>query len=294
MPPVAQTPDMAAPTHRRSGDTQPRAFVPGHVTGLFSVHPAENPRKAGSRGAGIALSDGVTVDLAAAPETTVVLDGETVAMDAVARTLDELGVHAAVEIETELPVSAGFGVSGGAALGAAFAANRAFDLGHTENELVTTAHAAEVAAGTGLGDVVAQARGGVPLRREPGAPGYGTLDGITAPPTRIEYVSFGGRSTGEIIGGDVADLTRAGERALVDLLDEPTLPRLFACSRAFAEGADLLTPPVERAIDAVREQRGEAAMAMLGETVVALGDGLTDAGYDPAVCAIDCAGARLV
>jgi pantoate kinase len=287
---------MTAAEHRRESPTDepPQAFVPGHVTGLFSVHPADDPRRAGSRGAGLALSAGVTVTLAPAAETTIRLDGETVGMDAVARTLDELGVTAAVDVETELPVSAGFGVSGGAALGAALAANRRFALGHTENELVGTAHAAEVAAGTGLGDVVAQARGGVPLRLEPGAPAYGTLDGIAAPPTRIEYVSFGGRSTGEIIGGDVETLTRAGERALADLRDAPTLPRLFACSRAFAADADLLTPPVERAIDAVQDTEGEAAMAMLGETVVALGEGLTAAGYDPAVCHIDRAGARLV
>jgi pantoate kinase len=34
-------------------------------------------------------------------------------------------------------------------------------------------------------------------------------------------------------------------------------------------------------------------MAMLGETVVALGSGLTDAGYDPTVTAIHDAGATL-
>jgi pantoate kinase len=286
---------MTAADDRREPPTdEPRAFVPGHVTGLFSVHAHDDPRKAGSRGAGLALSAGVTVELIPNTETTVRLDGTTVGMDAVARTLDELGVSATVGVETELPVSAGFGVSGGAALGAALAANQAFGLDHTENELISIAHAAEIAAGTGLGDVVAQARGGVPLRCEPGAPGQGTLDGISTPPTRIEYVSFGGRSTGEIIGGDVEGLTRAGERALADLLDEPTLPRLFACSRAFATEADLLTPPVERAIDAVLDTGNEAAMAMLGETVVALGDGLTDAGYDPAVCEIDRTGARLV
>ncbi len=285
---------MTAAEHRRVSSDEPRAFVPGHVTGLFSVHPADDPRAAGSRGAGLALSAGVTVALTATSGTTVVLNGETVGMDAVARTLDELGVNATVDIETELPVSAGFGVSGGAALGTALAANRQFALGHTENELVTTAHAAEVAAGTGLGDVVAQARGGVPLRCEPGAPRYGVLDGISTPPARIEYVSFGGRSTGEIIGGDVKELTRAGEQAFADLLSEPTLPQLFACSRAFSTDAGLLTPPVERAIDAVSDIGGEAAMAMLGETVVALGDGLSRAGYDPVVCDIDRAGARLV
>jgi pantoate kinase len=286
---------MTAAEHRRESPAdEPRAFVPGHVTGFFSVHPHDDPRKAGSRGAGLALTDGVTVELTPATETTVELNGETVEMTAVARTLDTLGVDARVVVETPLPVSAGFGVSGGAALGAALAANAQFGLSHTENELVRTAHAAEVEAGTGLGDVVAQAHGGVPLRLEPGAPGHGTLDGIPALPTRIEYVSFGGRSTGDIIGRDVEVLSQAGERALSALLDTPTLSRFMVLSREFAREADLLTPQVKTAIEAVADVGGEAAMAMLGETVVALGSGLTEAGYDPAVCEVHPAGARLV
>jgi pantoate kinase len=281
--------------HREHTPNDPaRAFVPGHVTGFFSVHAHDDPRVAGSRGAGIALTEGVTVALRRAEETTVTLGGNEVEMDAVARTLDGLGVEARVAIDTPLPVSAGFGVSGGAALGAALAANTQFELAHTENELVGVAHAAEVEAGTGLGDVVAQARGGVPLRLEPGAPEQGTLDGIIAPRTRIEYVSFGGRATDEIIGGDVETLSEAGERALSSLLEEPTLPRVMALSREFSREADLLTPPVETAIDAVEETGGEAAMAMLGDTVISLGTGLTEAGYDPEICEIHPAGATLL
>ena len=41
------------------------AFAPGHVTGFFSAHPDDDPTKAGSRGAGITLSEGVTVRLEA-------------------------------------------------------------------------------------------------------------------------------------------------------------------------------------------------------------------------------------
>ncbi|RJT01444.1 pantoate kinase [Halococcus sp. IIIV-5B] len=271
-----------------------RAFVPGHVTGFFSVHRHEDPRKTGSRGVGLALTDGVTVELVPADEPAVVLDGDPIEMEAVTRTLDALGVTARAVVETSVPVSAGFGVSGGAALGTALVANAADGLALTENELVGVAHAAEVEAGTGLGDVVAQARGGVPVRLAPGAPAVNRLDGLSVPETRIEYVSFGGRSTDEIIGGDVGTLSAAGERALDALLDEPTLPRALALSRSFAIEADLLTPPVEAAIEAVRETGGEAAMAMLGDTVIALGDGLSAAGYDPVVCEVDPCGARLV
>jgi len=37
------------------------AVVPGHVTAFFSIHRRVEPARTGSRGAGLALSDGATV-----------------------------------------------------------------------------------------------------------------------------------------------------------------------------------------------------------------------------------------
>ena len=290
------------------------AFVPGHVTAFFSAHPAEDPAVAGSRGAGLTLSDGVDVTVslvddasaasddastAAADPAALILDGEPASIGAVADVLSALDVRARVTVETGLPVGAGFGVSGAAALGTALAANAAADRGRSENELVRIAHEAEVERGTGLGDVVAQARGGIPIRVEPGAPGHGELDGIPAH-ARVEYVTFGELSTEAVLAGDTTALTEAGERALSELRADPRLPTLIDASREFAERADLLVPEVAEAIDAVDAveaddgTEGSAAMAMLGRTVFALGTGLSDAGYDPAVCHTHPAGARLV
>jgi len=163
------------------------AFVPGHVTGFFSVHRADDPLRTGSRGAGVTLADGVTTEVVPSDETTVRLNGREVDVESVTRVLDALDATASVSAETNLPIGSGFGVSGAMALGVALAANDAFDRERSENDLVSVAHAAEVEAGTGLGDVVAQARGGVPVRVEPGAPGVGSLDGVPAT-GRIEYV----------------------------------------------------------------------------------------------------------
>ena len=268
------------------------AFVPGHVTGFFSVHRADDPRKTGSRGAGVTLADGVTTEVAPSDETTVRLNGREIGVESVTRVLDALDATATVSAETDLPLGSGFGVSGAMALGTALAANDAFAREHSENDLVGVAHAAEVEAGTGLGDVVAQARGGVPIRVEPGAPGVGALDGVPDS-GRIEYVSFGELSTSDVIGGGTEVLDDAGERALVSLRETPTLPELLAVSRRFAEAADLLDGEVEDAIAAVQAQGGEAAMAMLGRSVFALGTGLSDAGYDAEATEIHAAGARL-
>jgi pantoate kinase len=273
-------------------DDSSRAFVPGHVTGFFSVHEADDSEQAGSRGAGLTLAEGVTVEVDPAAESSIQLNDEPAAIEAVTRVLDALDAEARVTGTTGLPVGAGFGVSGAAALGTALAANRSFDCGRSENELVAIAHAAEVEAGTGLGDVMAQARGGVPVRLDPGAPEYGRMDGIPAR-SRVEYLTLGERSTSAVLAGSTDRLSEVGVDKLVRVVEEPTLPTLMAASREFAREADLLTTEVEGVLSEVSEAGGEAAMAMLGETVFALGNGLSRAGYDPETCETHPAGATL-
>ncbi|GGM68461.1 pantoate kinase [Halarchaeum rubridurum] len=268
------------------------AFVPGHVTGFFSVHRAGTPTKTGSRGAGVTLADGVRVRVAPADERRVTLNGREADVPAVEHVLDALDATAAVSASTDLPVGAGFGVSGGMALGAALAANGAFEGRYSENELVRLAHEAEVTAGTGLGDVVAQARGGVPIRLDPGAPPHGQLDGVPAT-GRIEYVSLGELSTADVLAGSTARLSSAGVRALSALRERPTIAGFVQESRRFAEEADLLTPEVEDVVADVVDAGGEASMAMLGHTVFALGHGLSDAGYDATATRVHDAGASL-
>ena len=268
-------------------------FVPGHITGFFSAHPAADLAAAGSRGVGLALSDGVRITVSPGSASTVRLNGEPIEVEPVDRVLETLGVRATIEAETPLPLGAGFGVSGALALGTALATNAAAGCGHSENELIEIAHCAEVAAGTGLGDVVAQARGGLPIRREPGGPTHGSMDGIPAAP-RIEYVTFGELSTERVLSGDTEQLSTAGETALDRLLAEPTVETFMRASRQFATEAGLLTEAVQDAIVTVDDAGGQAAMAMLGRTVFAIGHGLSEAGYDPVVCGVDAAGGRII
>jgi pantoate kinase len=269
-----------------------QAFVPGHVTGFFTSHPDPDPTQAGSRGGGIALSEGVTVTVRPAEAVQVALNGEPVELAAVERVLDALQIRASVRGVTDLPVGAGFGVSGAMALGAALATNAAFDRRLSTNELVTIAHGAEVQAGTGLGDVVAQNRGGITIRLEPGGPHHNTLDGIPAH-ERIEYHVLGDLPTEDVLDGRTDLLDEAGTQALSDVVSEPTVERFMRASRTFARESRLLTEPVRAVITDVTEAGGQATMAMLGETVVALGTGLSDAGYDPTVCEIHHAGATI-
>ncbi|ALG81478.1 pantoate kinase [Halanaeroarchaeum sulfurireducens] len=260
-------------------DRVARAFVPGHVTGLFSIHRTDDPATTGSRGAGLTLADGVTVRLTPSEETVVRLGGERTAIDAVDLVLDAMDRTAFVDVQTDLPLGAGFGISGAATLGTALAANAALECGRSENDLVRLAHVAEVEAGTGLGDVVAQARGGVPIRLEPGAPPGGTLDGIPAV-ADVEYLHLGDLSTPDILADRPDRITSAGTEALEALRERPTLDRFMAASRSFAEEVGLLSDDLRSIVEAVEASGGAASVAMIGRTVFAPGKGLSDAGYD--------------
>ncbi|MDZ7849322.1 MAG: pantoate kinase [Halodesulfurarchaeum sp.] len=270
-----------------------RAFVPGHVTGLFTVHRTEDPHTTGSRGAGFTLRDGVTVSVRAADETAVSIDGNESVVEPVRRVLEALDVRAFVDVEADLPVGTGFGLSGGMALGTALAANEGFELGHTENELIRIAHVADVEAGTGLGDVVAQARGGIVLRLEPGAPPHGRLDGIPGR-GRVEFLTFGELSTPDVLTAHPETITRAGTSALESLRENPTAARFVQTASDFSSEIGLETEAVGSILDTVEDTGNTASMAMLGETVFAFGRALSDAGFDPEVSAIDPCGARLL
>lgn len=270
-----------------------RAFVPGHVTGLFSIHRTDDPATTGSRGAGLTLDDGVTVAVEPAETTAITVDGDGGSVEAVERTLSALGVTARVAATTDVPLGAGFGVSGAMALGTAFAANQVFDGGHSENDLIRIAHVAEVEAGTGLGDVVAQARGGAPLRLEPGAPPAGELDGIPAV-ADVEYLTVGDLSTPDVLAERPDRITRAGTAALERVRERPTLDRFMDASRTFAEDVGLLADDLRTIVEDVEDAGGQASMAMLGKTVFALDTGLTDAGYDRERTQVHPGGATLV
>ena len=268
------------------------AFVPGHVTGLFTVDRTADPATTGSRGAGFTLDDGVTVTVRPDAERAVVLDGSHADIGSVTRVLDALDVEATVDIVTDLPIGTGFGLSGGMGLGTALAANEAFGLGHTENELVRVAHVADVAAGTGLGDVVAQARGGLVLRLEPGAPPHGRLDGIPGT-ERVEFLALDELSTQAVLTDRPEEITAAGARALETLQSEPTRERFMETASQFSEEVGLSTPRIRSILEAVERAGGIASMAMLGETVFAFGHDLSDAGYEPTVTHIEPGGARV-
>ena len=252
-----------------------RAFAPGHITAFFAAVRRDDALDTGSRGAGIVVEDGVTVDVHDADETTVTLDGETVEFEAVERVLGMSDVAGRVEVEADVPVGCGFGVSGAAALATALAANEEFGLGHDEEQMVAAAHVADVLAGTGLGDVVPQSIGGIVTRVEPGAPEIGLFGSVEHDDPQVGYTVFDSLETADVLDDDEAmeRVNKAGESALDGLLKDPSIEELIDLSWEFALEARLTTERIEEAVGDARAAGGKAGMAMLGETVYGVGDG---------------------
>ena len=215
-----------------------------------------------------AINDGIGTTVRPSAETTVSLDGKPTEFEPVEGVLRRLDVSAEVSLTASVPVGYGFGASGAATLATALAANDEFALGRTREELLEAAHRAEVEAGTGLGDVFVQARGGLVWNAGDG-------DGVQRSEWtgRVEYTALNGIATSEILGNDQA-LQRIhdhGRDSMSCFSPTESLHELLNLSWEFAQRTELATDKVVDEVRRVERAGGTASMAMVGGTVIATG-----------------------
>src|SRR2546428_6053338 len=147
---------------RSSMVSESEAFCPGHVTAFFEVVEDPDPRKKGSRGAGLCLSLGVrtVARVREAPRTSIdiLVNGRRQKADVTQAVADKILRNGSFEVkilsESPLPVSQGFGVSAAGALRTAPPLGGALRRGTPPAEIVTNAHQAGGGSGEGLWDVV--------------------------------------------------------------------------------------------------------------------------------------------
>ncbi len=258
--------------------SQGEAFCPGHVTAFFEVCEDADPRRKGSRGAGLSLSLGVTT-VARVREATrssleIFVNGKRTKADVtetVARkVLGERSYEVKLLSDTTLPVSQGFGVSSAAALSTSLALDDALGLGLPRDELVALAHVTEVDCGTGLGDVVPASLGGMDLRLQPGAPGHAEVKKFEVRKDLLLAVVGPELLTRSVLRnpGKVAAINAHGGACVDAFARRPTFERLFDLGNRFMEETELASPTV---LEVVRASRmfGRATMAMLGNSIFA-------------------------
>ncbi|WP_115862731.1 GHMP family kinase ATP-binding protein [Halorussus litoreus] len=244
------------------------AFAPGSVTAFFA--PTADGDE--SMGASFAVEDGIVADVRpfedsdADSDAAVTLDGEPTDFEPVEFALDALDVSARADLTIEIPIGRGFGASGAATLATALAANAEFGLGRSREELVEVAHRAEVRAGTGLGDVFVQEMGGLVVGDGETRRSFDRAD-------PLEYVSFGSIATEEALADEalMARIEREGAASLDALGDDPALADVTREGWRFARAIDLPTDEVRETVASAEAEGGVASMAMVGETVFAVG-----------------------
>jgi pantoate kinase len=278
-----------------------RAFCPGHISTFF-VPRGDDRTPAGERGSlgsGFCIAEGVTAAVSARVtgrataraelhlKLKVVDNGAAVGRPLLTSYMlshllflaeDSGPARGAIEVRNRyrLPIGAGFGVSGGLALAGALAANRAMGLGLPRAKCVEAAHVAEVVALTGLGDVAGQSVGGFEVRRREGPPPRGQLLRPRTAALPVVLASFGPRPTRAFLRDPEGKraLTAEGRKCLAELLRAPTLAGSTRLGRRFAEKLGLASPRARRLMAALGPTV-PCSVAMLGDSVFALGDGAT-------------------
>ncbi len=262
------------------------AFAPSHISGFFQVcdESSELERK-GSRNCGPCIDSGaltkIKVEPAVRTRITVRINDKLAPRAkttlAAARQLIRLArepFKIEVHHSCEVPIGAGYGASGAGALGTTLAFSKALGLRLPREEIVTMAHVAEVACRTGLGDVGAQALGGLVVGLEPGAPPYGRWRQIRLPKdVKVVCGTFGGLPTARLLHEKEfrGHSKRLGNLALKKLLEEPTPKNFMKVSREFAEGLGLLDDELRALINAAMTTGAiGASQVMLGKAVFAL------------------------
>lgn len=248
-------------------------FVPGHITGFFTIENHEIKLKNGSCGVGFLLSHGVKTTISQADSLTVdVNQGDSIIIDEVLSILD-IDTDFKVTQDIQLPIGAGFGTSAASALSLTLAINEFLSLGYSEELCGQIAHMAEVNLSGGLGDVIAQTGRGLVLRTRPGAPGIGEIKSFDSEDVYIGWKTFGGIETSSIIQDPHHKqvISEVGRKYL-DLFEaEPSLENFLAFSNRFSHETKLMSDEVKDTIDYFNSSTNilGSSMAMLGNTAFA-------------------------
>jgi len=264
-----------------------KAFAPCHITGFFQIldQPA-NPLHAGSRGAGVSLSRGVKtvvkVRKAMKGSLQVRINGfgsnsvevSKHVVDAFLSRFEQMeNFEIIVEHHVEVPIRAGFGTSGAAALSLALALNDVFGLDMSKVETAQIAHVTEVECRTGLGTVIAEAFGGVEVRVKPGAPGIGEIKHVPASKDYImACLTFGPLPTKKFLTDKETRkrINEFGGKLVDKLIEEPNVTNFMNFSRQFAEHVGLITEKIRRTLNAADNADFICSMPMFGESVFTL------------------------
>ncbi len=248
-----------------------KAFAPGNLSCIFRICDNPSPEKMHSLGVGFTVNKGVYVTTRKNSSLEIFVDGKKFNFPTVKTVVVSLTkIPLRIDIETELPLGCGFGLSGASALASSFAVNDFLGLKKSEEELAMFAHIAEVKNSTGLGDVAGQFNGGFLMKTKIGNPIEAEI--LDVKEKLVYYKVFGPLETKGVLKNKylAEKINFAGDKALekIKQLKNPTFADVIKISKDFAVESGLLKD--KELIDKIEEiesQGGNASMIMLGKAV---------------------------
>ncbi len=252
------------------------SFAPGHISLTFAVHPHSDPLIMGSTGLGIVLPQGVYCSIVDENkencENVIFVENQVIDDPVVSRAIELLG-HGnkglSIYLRRDLPIGAGFGISGASALAACL------ELDKNLHNCTLAAHQAEIEYKTGLGDVVAISSaisdGNFPLiveRKSPGANGEFNTYNIDS--KLVICVSGLGRNTSEIISNsEWVEIINTVSSNLV--ITDYDIRSVIKAGRNFTDKAGLVNGNLVEILDSV-PLGAVSSVAHLGTSVIAVSD----------------------
>ena len=225
-----------------------RLSVPAHVTGFWTIHHSSNLEETGSTGAGLTLRPRIVAVATPSVELKVRLNMQEPSLCVVEYMKKVYAERPrVVDINSPYQLGVGFGVSAAISILTAVSLESTREHASLGNAL-RTAHVAEVKCETGLGDVIAEVRGGgLVVRIKPGAPGVG------------EAVSYPIRDRVKVVAAvlsrrlDTPTMLRVyrdriikyGRECLEKLLKSPTLETFLDLARYFSLKTGMITEEVK-------------------------------------------------
>jgi pantoate kinase len=195
-----------------------------------------------------------------------------ISRDVATRLIGERPVRVVVELEHQLPIGQGFGMSAAGALATALSVGRV--LGEPRGRSVTLAHLADLFGGGGLGGVSAILGGGLEVRRTPGVPPFGRVEhrsflrpivlAVTGPPLPSPPLLRDRRFRTRV--------DRAAAVGLKALLGNTTTDRFLTEAERFADRLGLADVRLKRIVRSLRAEDIRVSQAMFGRSLFAVAE----------------------
>jgi len=262
-----------------------KAYCPGHITGIFTVEDSDpDVLKKGSRGLGFCTDLGAISEISFRAGTGVLdiningdLSEAPVTIRALEHMLPKLSLDMGIDIHLQAHMGQGFGMSAAGTFATCLAAATYLNLFNPFIIALRATHIAEVELGAGLGDAIAQSKGGFVHRMAPGVSSMSnaiSLTNDTQNDTEVIFCILGEElSTKSIIQDPEMKkkISREGARCLAEWKKKPDLDNFLSLSKKFAENTTLLTSEMSEILLKASDMC-QGSMVMLGNSIFTIGD----------------------